>query len=51
MTDDRDRRTLMTILNKCYAVAVVEAEKYAFSPSGTYFAPPNGEVCYDDLCN
>jgi len=43
VTDDRDRRTLMTILNKCYAVAVVEAEKYAFSPSGTYFAPPNGE--------
>lgn len=44
VTDDRDRRTLMTILNSCYSSGITEDEKYAFSESGTYFAPPTGDV-------
>jgi len=43
VTDDRDRRTLMTILNSCYSSGITEDEKYAFSESGTYFAPPTGD--------
>ena len=44
VTDDRDRRTLMTILNSCYAEEIVTTPKYAFSESGNYYAPPTGEV-------
>ena len=46
VTDDRDRRTLMTILEDFYCSAVVKDPKYKFSPSGNYYAPPKGE--YDD---
>ena len=46
VTDDRDRRTLMTILEDFYNPYVVRDPKYKFSPSGHYFAPPKGE--YDD---
>ena len=44
VTDDRDRRTLMTILSKCYARDIIKSDNYKFSPSGTYHAPPEGEV-------
>ena len=46
VTDDRDRRTLMTILNTCYLPDIIDKEKYAFSESGLYYAPPNGDVSY-----
>lgn len=44
VTDDRDRRTLMTILNTCYSDRIINEESYPFSESGTYYAPPDGEV-------
>jgi len=43
VTDAKDRNTLSCILDKCYAKGVVETDKYAFSPSGDYFVPPEGE--------
>lgn len=44
VTDDWDRRTLLTILKKFYCPQIVELEKYDFDESGLYFAPPDGEV-------
>ena len=40
VTDDRDRRTLMTILADFYTPEVILQPKYKFSPSGIYVAPP-----------
>ena len=42
VTDDRDRRTLLTILDKFYSPDILD-EDYKFSPSGNYFAPKEGE--------
>ncbi len=42
VTDDWDRRTLLTMLADFYNPAVVEDAKYKFSPSGVYYAPPKG---------
>ena len=42
VTDDWDRRCITTILRVYYNLEVVEDNKYKFSPSGTYFAPPKG---------
>ena len=44
MTDDWDRRTLVTILNKFYTEEIVVTEKYSFSESGIYYCPPIGDV-------
>ena len=44
VTDDWDRRTLMTILSKYYHKDIVEKEKYDFDDSGLYYAPPHGDV-------
>jgi len=44
VTDDWDRRTLMTILSKYYHRDIVEKEKYDFDESGLYYAPPHGDV-------
>ena len=41
VTDDQDRRCLMSILNKYYTPQVLDDE-YTFTPSGTYRAPPAG---------
>ncbi|EGD75848.1 dynein heavy chain 7 [Salpingoeca rosetta] len=46
VTDDWDRRTLVSILNNILNQEMVDTEKYAFSPSGNYVAPPHGE--YED---
>ena len=43
VTDDRDRRTLLTILDKFYCPQLVENQDYKFSPSGSYFAPKEGD--------
>ena len=46
MTDDWDRRTLVTILNKFFCKNILDEDKYKFSSSGTYHCPPDGEVSY-----
>jgi len=43
VTDDQDRRCLMSILDTYYAgEKVVNDDGYKFSESGTYYTPPNG---------
>ena len=46
VTDDWDRRTLLTILADFYSTKVVDDAKHKLSPSGQYMVPPKGE--YDD---
>jgi dynein axonemal heavy chain len=43
VTDDWDRRCLMSILNKYYTPDILNDE-YTFSPSGTHFAPSEGKL-------
>ncbi|XP_019624138.1 PREDICTED: dynein heavy chain 12, axonemal-like isoform X1 [Branchiostoma belcheri] len=49
VTDDKDRRTLLTILADFYRSEIVYDSKYKFSPSGNYFAPPKGD--YESYVN
>jgi|SRR6218665_2404782 len=42
VTDDWDRRCLLTILADFYNPDIISQPKYKFSPSGTYFAPTKG---------
>ena len=44
VTDDWDRRTLLTILNMFYNPSIIDDENYKFDDSGSYYAPPEGEV-------
>uniref|UniRef100_A0A8C9Y7R2 Dynein axonemal heavy chain 12 n=1 Tax=Sander lucioperca TaxID=283035 RepID=A0A8C9Y7R2_SANLU len=46
VTDDWDRRLLMTVLADFYNKDIIEKPRYPFSPSGEYFAPPKS--AYDD---
>ena len=46
VTDDWDRRLLLSMLRDFYNADVVEHTKYKFSESGNYLAPPKGE--YND---
>uniref|UniRef100_A0A8C9UVX8 Uncharacterized protein n=1 Tax=Spermophilus dauricus TaxID=99837 RepID=A0A8C9UVX8_SPEDA len=46
VTDDWDRRLLLTILADFYNLHIIEMPHYKFSPSGHYFAPPKGT--YED---
>lgn len=46
MTDDWDRRLLLTMLADFYNLEIIENSSYMFSPSGNYYAPPKGT--YDD---
>lgn len=39
MTDEWDRRTLNTILDRYYRVEVIEVKKYQFDESGIYYIP------------
>ena len=40
VTDDWDRRAITNILDVYFGEAVLD-DGYRFSPSGTYYAPPN----------
>lgn len=42
VTDDWDRRLLLTMLADFYNTHIIENPNYKFSPSGNYFAPPKG---------
>ncbi|KAJ7406929.1 dynein heavy chain 12, axonemal isoform X7 [Willisornis vidua] len=42
VTDDWDRRLLLTMLDDFYNPRIVEHPRYTFSPSGNYYAPPKG---------
>eukprot|EP00743_Colponemidia_sp_Colp-15_P006911 GILK01007459.1.p1 GENE.GILK01007459.1~~GILK01007459.1.p1 ORF type:complete len:1899 (+),score=393.41 GILK01007459.1:93-5789(+) len=42
VTDDKDRRCLSTLLEDYYNPSIFD-DAYAFSPSGTYYAPEDGE--------
>ena len=46
VTDDWDRRCLLTILADFYNRNVITEPKYKFSPSGVYTVPPKGS--YED---
>ena len=46
VTDDWDRRCLLTILADFYNPRIVDDVKYKFSPSGIYHAPTKGT--YED---
>ncbi|NXK86097.1 DYH7 protein, partial [Formicarius rufipectus] len=42
VTDDWDRRLLLTMLDDFYNPDIIEHPRYTFSPSGNYYAPPKG---------
>uniref|UniRef100_A0A8C3DXB0 Dynein axonemal heavy chain 12 n=1 Tax=Corvus moneduloides TaxID=1196302 RepID=A0A8C3DXB0_CORMO len=42
VTDDWDRRLLLTMLDDFYNPDIIENPRYTFSPSGNYYAPPKG---------
>ena len=46
VTDDWDRRLLMTILADFYNEDVIEKTCFPFSPSGEYYVPPKSS--YED---
>lgn len=46
VTDDNDRRCLMSTLKDFFTPDIITDPKYKLSPSGLYYAPPKGK--YDD---
>ncbi|KAJ8047551.1 Dynein heavy chain 3, axonemal [Holothuria leucospilota] len=42
VTDERDRRLLMSLLGNFYNDKIVQQDKYSFSESGNYVCPPAG---------
>ena len=42
VTDDRDRRLILSLLEIYYCKKSIEDDSYKFSPSGTYYAPKHG---------
>lgn len=43
VTDEWDRRTLKSILSRFYNPMILD-DSYKFSPSGIYYAPPDGDI-------
>uniref|UniRef100_A0A6I8NXA9 Dynein axonemal heavy chain 12 n=1 Tax=Ornithorhynchus anatinus TaxID=9258 RepID=A0A6I8NXA9_ORNAN len=43
VTDDWDRRTLLTLLHRYYGPDVVDDPHHKFDSSGLYYAPPEGD--------
>mmetsp|Transcript_17941 Transcript_17941/g.24224 ORF Transcript_17941/g.24224 Transcript_17941/m.24224 type:complete len:1197 (-) Transcript_17941:106-3696(-) len=43
VTDDKDRRTLNSLLNRCYHSGAVTEESFKLSGSGLYVIPPDGD--------
>merc|ERR1712072_145586 len=43
VTDDKDRRWILNVLDDFYTSQILD-DDYKFSPSGTYYAPPNGTL-------
>ncbi|KAJ3052746.1 Dynein heavy chain 6, axonemal [Rhizophlyctis rosea] len=43
VTDDWDRRTLRSILNRFYTPQILD-DSYKFSPTGVYYAPQDGDL-------
>ncbi|XP_006814570.1 dynein axonemal heavy chain 7-like [Saccoglossus kowalevskii] len=43
VTDDHDRRTLLSILEKFYCSGIVDTDDYRFDNSGDYYAPKDGD--------
>ena len=46
VTDDLDRRLIISILKIFYCSEIIDDDKYRFSDSGMYYAPAKG--LYDD---
>ncbi|KAM4676017.1 dynein axonemal heavy chain 3-like [Discoglossus pictus] len=42
VTDEHDRRLLLSLLDTFLCEAIITEDNYTFSPSGKYFAPMNG---------
>ncbi|CAH8611141.1 unnamed protein product [Schistosoma intercalatum] len=42
VTDDKDRRLLISLLGIFYNKRIIEEENYKFSPSGIYYCPDDG---------
>ena len=42
VTDDKDRRLLLSLLSIFYKADIVYSDDYTFSPSGIYYAPKDG---------
>ena len=43
VTDDWDRRSLKSLLERFYCNEIVEDDNYRFDETGVYFAPPDGD--------
>jgi len=44
VTDDWDRRCLLSLLSIFFNEVVIDDDDYRFSPGGLYYAPPKGDV-------
>ena len=42
VTDDRDRRLIISLLKNFYNMDVIVSDSYKFSPSGIYYVPKFG---------
>ncbi|KAK7493486.1 hypothetical protein BaRGS_00015197 [Batillaria attramentaria] len=49
VTDDKDRRLLMSLLSIFYCEDIIYDDNYKLSPSGIYYAPP--ESPYQNYCD
>ena len=51
VTDDKDRRCLMSILNRAYRSETVETDNYSFDDDGVFHVPNDGDYdSYLEAC-